>query len=272
MGFLPRHGLERYASCGLATTSPRTDQSEVSTLAHAALAPSCAEGRAATSQLYVRCRRDRDRLFDYGVPSHLSLRMLGNSHRYLTPRVPVVQWPRTPPFHGGNTGSNPVGDAICLSDSVILHAVRHGVWLATEALMLDSGNAHPAARELDMVESRVDMATSHKPTQRRGKQVIYRSTDPDEWKRRNAVCRVPPLCRGLWPLSFSAHCGRGLVLRRAQAVCNALLVPIACACQMYTPTANAKDKVSIFSFVRKTQSSMQRREPLHAAVTSRCFA
>ena len=26
-------------------------------------------------------------------------------------RVPVVQWPRTPPFHGGNTGSNPVGDA-----------------------------------------------------------------------------------------------------------------------------------------------------------------
>ncbi len=25
--------------------------------------------------------------------------------------VPVVQWPRTPPFHGGNTGSNPVGDA-----------------------------------------------------------------------------------------------------------------------------------------------------------------
>src|ERR1700761_4142585 len=25
--------------------------------------------------------------------------------------VPVVQWPRTSPFHGGNTGSNPVGDA-----------------------------------------------------------------------------------------------------------------------------------------------------------------
>ena len=21
---------------------------------------------------------------------------------------PIVQWPRTPPFHGGNTGSNPV--------------------------------------------------------------------------------------------------------------------------------------------------------------------
>src|SRR3954468_3116415 len=28
--------------------------------------------------------------------------------------VPVVQWPRTSPFHGGNTGSNPVGDAIKL--------------------------------------------------------------------------------------------------------------------------------------------------------------
>jgi hypothetical protein len=28
-----------------------------------------------------------------------------------SPSVPVVQWPRTSPFHGGNTGSNPVGDA-----------------------------------------------------------------------------------------------------------------------------------------------------------------
>jgi hypothetical protein len=26
-------------------------------------------------------------------------------------RVPVVQRPRTPPFHGDDTGSNPVGDA-----------------------------------------------------------------------------------------------------------------------------------------------------------------
>ncbi len=25
--------------------------------------------------------------------------------------VPVVQRPRTPPFHGDDTGSNPVGDA-----------------------------------------------------------------------------------------------------------------------------------------------------------------
>jgi hypothetical protein len=31
--------------------------------------------------------------------------------RSTQPCVPVVQWPRTPPFHGGNTGSNPVGDA-----------------------------------------------------------------------------------------------------------------------------------------------------------------
>jgi hypothetical protein len=28
--------------------------------------------------------------------------------RYLAPADPIVQWPRTPPFHGGNTGSNPV--------------------------------------------------------------------------------------------------------------------------------------------------------------------
>ncbi len=25
-----------------------------------------------------------------------------------TRKDPIVQWPRTPPFHGGNTGSNPV--------------------------------------------------------------------------------------------------------------------------------------------------------------------
>jgi hypothetical protein len=28
--------------------------------------------------------------------------------RYLALADPIVQWPRTPPFHGGNTGSNPV--------------------------------------------------------------------------------------------------------------------------------------------------------------------
>jgi hypothetical protein len=38
----------------------------------------------------------------------LSLRL--DSHIAIA-QVPVVQWPRTPPFHGGNTGSNPVGDA-----------------------------------------------------------------------------------------------------------------------------------------------------------------
>ena len=31
--------------------------------------------------------------------------------RALTARAPIVQWPRTPPFQGGNTGSNPVGGA-----------------------------------------------------------------------------------------------------------------------------------------------------------------
>jgi hypothetical protein len=30
------------------------------------------------------------------------------SARYLALADPIVQWPRTPPFHGGNTGSNPV--------------------------------------------------------------------------------------------------------------------------------------------------------------------
>src|ERR1700751_4005659 len=29
-------------------------------------------------------------------------------HIPLSSEDPIVQWPRTPPFHGGNTGSNPV--------------------------------------------------------------------------------------------------------------------------------------------------------------------
>ena len=29
---------------------------------------------------------------------------------------PIVQWPRTLPFHGGDTGSNPVRVAIIISD------------------------------------------------------------------------------------------------------------------------------------------------------------
>ncbi len=38
--------------------------------------------------------------------------------------VPVVQWPRTSPFHGGNTGSNPVGDAkFIFSDNADLAAI-----------------------------------------------------------------------------------------------------------------------------------------------------
>ena len=35
--------------------------------------------------------------------------------RYLALADPIVQWPRTPPFHGGNTGSNPVRVATIIS-------------------------------------------------------------------------------------------------------------------------------------------------------------
>jgi hypothetical protein len=35
-------------------------------------------------------------------------------HIPLSLEDPIVQWPRTPPFHGGNTGSNPVRVAIML--------------------------------------------------------------------------------------------------------------------------------------------------------------
>ena len=33
-------------------------------------------------------------------------------HIPLSLNDPIVQWPRTPPFHGGNTGSNPVRVAL----------------------------------------------------------------------------------------------------------------------------------------------------------------
>src|ERR1700733_8093318 len=47
-----------------------------------------------------------------GVDSlKLGIALPPGSFRAGPPSVPVVQWPRTPPFHGGNTGSNPVGDA-----------------------------------------------------------------------------------------------------------------------------------------------------------------
>ncbi len=32
------------------------------------------------------------------------------------PKDPIVQWPRTLPFHGGNTGSNPVRVALIMRD------------------------------------------------------------------------------------------------------------------------------------------------------------
>src|SRR5439155_9461095 len=51
------------------------------------------------------------------------------------PRPRRLAWPRTSPFHGGNTGSNPVGDAIfsivygfldLLSRSLTLHRDKTG--------------------------------------------------------------------------------------------------------------------------------------------------
>ena len=37
--------------------------------------------------------------------------VLGSSPRQVTNKFPSSSWPRTPPFHGENTGSNPVGNA-----------------------------------------------------------------------------------------------------------------------------------------------------------------
>ncbi len=40
-------------------------------------------------------------------PCFLALQLEGTQHR----RPHRLAWPRTPPFQGGDTGSNPVGDA-----------------------------------------------------------------------------------------------------------------------------------------------------------------
>ena len=39
---------------------------------------------------------------------------------YALPRVPIVQRPRTWPFQGQNTGSNPVGDATACGQTIPL--------------------------------------------------------------------------------------------------------------------------------------------------------
>src|SRR6202034_3368512 len=40
--------------------------------------------------------------------------------------APIVQWPRTPPFQGGNTGSNPVGGAVGLDPLGRISVMRVG--------------------------------------------------------------------------------------------------------------------------------------------------
>ena len=46
------------------------------------------------------------------------------SPRYLALADPIVQWPRTPPFHGGNTGSNPVRVACYRKCFILSHLYR----------------------------------------------------------------------------------------------------------------------------------------------------
>src|SRR6202040_3886959 len=46
------------------------------------------------------------------------------SPRCLALADPIVQWPRTPPFHGGNTGSNPVRVAGYSKCFILSHLYR----------------------------------------------------------------------------------------------------------------------------------------------------
>lgn len=51
----------------------------------------------------------RDEVGDPVVLQSLCLEFGGASVMFFTPlHDPIVQWPRTLPFHGSNTGSNPV--------------------------------------------------------------------------------------------------------------------------------------------------------------------
>jgi hypothetical protein len=58
--------------------------------------------------------RSRERSIDSVTPELLfycgffSCAPTASCHIPLSLEDPIVQWPRTPPFHGGNTGSNPV--------------------------------------------------------------------------------------------------------------------------------------------------------------------
>jgi hypothetical protein len=54
-----------------------------------------------TQDAFLSCRRE---VFEYETPN---LDVLSASYLH----VPIVQRPRTWPFQGQNTGSNPVGDA-----------------------------------------------------------------------------------------------------------------------------------------------------------------
>src|SRR5215469_16751258 len=50
-------------------------------------------------------------------------------HIPLSSEDPIVQWPRTPPFHGGNTGSNPVrvADLQALINQTLASDVKSGL-------------------------------------------------------------------------------------------------------------------------------------------------
>ena len=47
------------------------------------------------------------------APSFFSCAPFASCHIPLSLNDPIVQWPRTLPFHGSNTGSNPVRVANC---------------------------------------------------------------------------------------------------------------------------------------------------------------
>ena len=58
--------------------------------------------------------------------------------------APIVQWPRTPPFQGGDTGSNPVGGAKQAQYEVSAVARSRGaVWSARRPVKPEVAGSNP---------------------------------------------------------------------------------------------------------------------------------
>lgn len=64
----------------------------------------------------------------------------------------LVKWPKTLPFHGSNTGSNPVGVTTCRNVSKISHYSKLKAWVInpTEAAMVSQNRNSSGIKSADV--------------------------------------------------------------------------------------------------------------------------